>query len=314
VRYRDYVTREILNPLGMRSSVWSPDDVPPGRLATAYAAGPEGQKKIGLWRLGASESAGGLFSTLRDMARYAAFQLSAYPPRSDAESGPVRRSSVREGHTLQHRTDLAVDWHGAGQDLRVTATASGIGLAWWSYETCDLDEVVWHSGGTEGFRGTIHLLPQRGVALILLTNYINTNSHRIVDKALDLLLASGGLTRRSLLTNPELDRTMGRLASLYASFSEKGYEEVFAQSFKDAVPLAKAEAVTRELQAAHGACKDPVPIEVRSKTSGRYRLPCEHGWIEYDFTLGPDGAVKDADTKSHGIEAEDPTRGHCPSR
>ena len=41
-------------------------------------------------------SAGGLLTTATDLGKYIAFHLSAWPPRDDPETGPVRRSSVRE--------------------------------------------------------------------------------------------------------------------------------------------------------------------------------------------------------------------------
>ena len=39
---------------------------------------------------------GGLLTTANDLGAYVAFHLSAWPPRDDAEAGPVKRASVRE--------------------------------------------------------------------------------------------------------------------------------------------------------------------------------------------------------------------------
>ena len=108
MRYRDYVSTQILAPLGMRSTFWDSRDVPKGRLATGYVPGAEAPIKDVPWRLGEAEAAGGLYTSLRDLARYAAFQLAAYPPRDDPEVGPVRRSSVREAHAIARHIDLSV--------------------------------------------------------------------------------------------------------------------------------------------------------------------------------------------------------------
>ena len=50
---------------------------------------------------GVFAAAGGLYTSLRDYARYLSYQLAAYPPRDDPESGPVRRSTLREMHEGQ---------------------------------------------------------------------------------------------------------------------------------------------------------------------------------------------------------------------
>jgi predicted kinase len=79
----------VLAPLGMTSTVWSKEDVPAGHLATAYTR-EEGDKAVPIQheRFGeGNEGAGGLYSSVRDMARYVAFQLAAYPARSAPDEG-----------------------------------------------------------------------------------------------------------------------------------------------------------------------------------------------------------------------------------
>ena len=283
VAYRDYVSREIFAPLGMSASYWAEADVPRGRLATAYVPGPSGSQKVPHWRLGASEAAGGIYTSLRDLARYAAFQLAAYPPRSEPESGPVRRSTVREAHAVQHHSGLTVTVRGPEAD--VSATASGLGLAWWSDETCELEQLVWHPGETEGYTAAIHLLPQRGVGLVLLTNSFTAKHRAITERALAILRESGGLTRRTLPVPPAVAQAMARVAALYTSYSDKAYGELFSKTLRDAVPSAQVAELTRRLTRLHGACKDPVPLAVLSASSARFKLPCERGFLEYELTI-----------------------------
>ena len=70
--YADAMEQLVFAPLGMNASYWTEADVPRGRLATAYAPGPGGLRKVPHWRLGAAEAAGGIYTSLRDLARYAA--------------------------------------------------------------------------------------------------------------------------------------------------------------------------------------------------------------------------------------------------
>ena len=77
VPYRDYISRVVFTPLGMTQSRWTQNDVPADRLATAYESGPHGPRPVAHWRMGASEAAGGAYSSVRDLGRYVAAQLVA---------------------------------------------------------------------------------------------------------------------------------------------------------------------------------------------------------------------------------------------
>jgi len=287
--YRQWVSREILAPLEMRASYWDDSAVPPARLASPYAGSPP--KRVALrWKLGAAESAGGMYTTLHDMARYAAFQLSADPPRDEPEPAPLRRSSLRESHATQHAVDLVVT-------AENNARAEGIGLAWWGYRSCDFEQVVWHPGGTEGYRATIHLLPQRGAALILMTNYVDTDYTKIIEPALALVRPY--LPPRTLPVAAGLTRAMAGLVELYAQFSEAKYHALFSQQMRDAVPAAAIVELQASLTKVHGACTTVSPIAVDSPVSARFAVGCERGHLEYTVTLGEDGQIVAAGVTSH---------------
>ena len=94
--YQQYIQQNILLPLGMTSSTYDVHQVDPARLALGY------RLQDGEWVAdppledGEFGAMGGLFTTINDFSRYMAFLLSAFPPRDDEESGPIRRSSARE--------------------------------------------------------------------------------------------------------------------------------------------------------------------------------------------------------------------------
>ncbi|MBV9880161.1 MAG: beta-lactamase family protein, partial [Gemmatirosa sp.] len=99
--YRDYVRRRILEPLGMTSTTLSPAAVRPSRLAQGY------RWEDAQWKLepqlpdGAFGSMGGMLTSIADLGRYVGVFLDAWPPRDGAESGPVRRASLREMQQVQ---------------------------------------------------------------------------------------------------------------------------------------------------------------------------------------------------------------------
>jgi hypothetical protein len=54
---------------------------------------------------------GGMLTSTRDLAKYVAFHLAAWPPRDDADTGPVKRSSVREMHQVSRMASASVVPH-----------------------------------------------------------------------------------------------------------------------------------------------------------------------------------------------------------
>jgi CubicO group peptidase (beta-lactamase class C family) len=96
---------------------------------------------------------GGLYSNVADMARYVAFQLSAWPARDGADGGPLQRSSVRESHLV------------AGFGL---PGGPAFGVNWILRDDPALGHVVFHNGGTEGYHAAVWMLPERGLGVVAL--------------------------------------------------------------------------------------------------------------------------------------------------
>ena len=94
--YDDYVTKNILQPLGMTSTTLHADRVPKGRLAVGYRWEDERWKEEPALPHGSFGSMGGMLTTIRDLSRYVALLLDAWPPRDGPERGPLRRASLRE--------------------------------------------------------------------------------------------------------------------------------------------------------------------------------------------------------------------------
>ena len=96
---------------------------------------------------GAFGAMGGLLTTAADLGKYVAFHLSAWPARDDAESGPVRRSSVREMAHLWTRANLTV----RSADGALTASEAGYGYGLRVATDCRFDLIASPGGGLPGF-------------------------------------------------------------------------------------------------------------------------------------------------------------------
>lgn len=289
---REVMGKRLLAPLGMTSTVWDRAGVPPERLATAYAKGPGGElKPVDHWVLGDSEGSGGLYSTVRDMARYVALQLDAYPPRSAPESGPLKRSSVREAHFNALKESFQVrlgDAPRKGESL-VDARASSYGYAWVSEQTCELEEIVWHNGGTDGYSTVIALLPKQGVGVIALANVATVQPEVIMKRALLALQKSGGLSKRIRKLPEAFKPAMKKFLAVYNTWSEDGYKAMLTPG--RSVPMSDEKTELEGYKSLHGACKGSSLIRVNGPNDAVFKMDCERGALAMAVTLANDGLI-----------------------
>ena len=114
VKYEDYVTANVLAPLGMSSTTLEPSDgagepagarLPLGRRAVeGRAAAPHGS----------FGSMGGMLTSVRDLSRYVGAFLSAWPPHDGPETAPIRRASLREMQQLWRPAPATVSRDSSG--------------------------------------------------------------------------------------------------------------------------------------------------------------------------------------------------------
>jgi D-alanyl-D-alanine-carboxypeptidase/D-alanyl-D-alanine-endopeptidase len=95
-RYQAFIQRTIMEPLGMVRTTF--DAIAAGRddFAWGYRVDEGNWSRERIEPDGEVGAMGGLATTVPDYARYVAFLLSAWPARDEPETGPVRRSTVRE--------------------------------------------------------------------------------------------------------------------------------------------------------------------------------------------------------------------------
>lgn len=300
------VGSKILAPLGMTSTTFDRDRVPSTRLATAYGKRALGKRKpVPHWRLGALEGAGGLYSTVRDLARYVAFQLAAYPARNAPEAGPIRRSSVREAHFNGLRSrPLRVSMRDAatkGQSM-VNARASSYAYGWSLTDTCELDDLVAHGGVVDGYASDIAFLPDRGVGVVMLSNAVDAGVDWLSEAVLAALKKGGGLSKRS--PDPKLaaafEPAMKRFLAVYDAWDEPVYDAMLAKG-RPRLPGEKVE--IEGYKALHGACSGYTPTEILSPLQARFALRCERGQLELEVTINPgDHLIMGFDGTSRGVE------------
>ena len=206
------------------------------------------------------------------MARYASFQLAAWPPRDDADDGPLRRSSVREAQAMSTWTGLEVFPRDVGKPQRANAT--GYGYGWETQETCEWDRAVFHPGGRpDGYYSMVFLLPESGVGIVLLINFMDTEgvAGQAVRDAARILRAADALEKRELRPSKAQLAVRDAVLSLATPLGPRGSPE---RTFGPADYLFKLEAVFAIKHRLHGACQMGTPTAV-DRLNLRWTAKCE---------------------------------------
>jgi CubicO group peptidase (beta-lactamase class C family) len=285
MRYRDYVTATFLRPLGMTSSGWEDGDVPADHVAIGYRRDGDTWVKEPRLPDGVGNAMGGLYASVRDLARYLAFQLDAWPPRDDADTAPLRRSSRREMQRMQR--DDAITVQRVTPDEPTIAQAIGYGFGWSVQRSCAFDRIVAHGGGLPGF-GSFHVfLPDHGVGVIALTNLTYHGPVRAAREALLALRRTGGLVKRTVLPSKALLAVREGIAAMIERFDETAVGRIASENFFLDKSAARRKEEIDKLRAAHGACRVEGDVDAENALRGTWRMACEKGWLTVRATLAP---------------------------
>jgi CubicO group peptidase (beta-lactamase class C family) len=149
VAYTDFVTDEILSPLGLTDTLFMVDASQRSRLATGYDKRRfcDLPTPAPMFDLGALASAGQLFSTAADLLRWGAF----HNGEIDGVLSPATMA------VMHHPEHLTTDWE------------SGTCLGWGAVRKHG-HVVLAHEGGLHGFSSVIMVMPARQATIVVLVN------------------------------------------------------------------------------------------------------------------------------------------------
>lgn len=284
ISYERYVRAEILGKLHMDSSTLEFSEVPQARRAIGYRLKPDGtyQEEPPLPQ-GAFGAMGGLLTNANDLGRYVAFHLSAWPPRDDADPGPVRRSSVREMAHLWTPSNLMI-WRANG---KLTALQTGYGYGLRVTTDCRFEKIVSHGGGLPGFGSHMSWLPDYGVGLFAMATLTYAGPAEPISAAWDALQKTGGLERRVLPPSPMLLRAREGIVRLWNQWDDGEARALGAMNLLLDFPAAQRRTELEALKAEVGECGPPGPVIAENWLRGQFNFTCAKGTVGAFFTLAP---------------------------
>ncbi len=291
MRFQDYISQRILQPLGMNDSAWEYARVPAAQLAMGYRWSGSGWELEPMLHDGDAAAMGGLITTADDFARYIALLQSAWPARSDADTGPLRRASLREMQAPQAFIGLSAKntlLDGSTANPKVTFYSYGLA---WSRDSRDV-VVVAHSGGLPGF-GSIYLFaPNHGIGVFAFSNLRYAPVNAPTTKVLNLLLETGALPARPVAPSELLLERQRQVVELLQNWDGAAAAALTADNFfLDRSRADWVEYAGKQL-AGIGKISSVGALSAENQLRGSFPLLGERGTLQVSFTLTPERVPK----------------------
>jgi CubicO group peptidase (beta-lactamase class C family) len=284
--YAEAVQETLLGPLGMSASGVIVANSPQEKRALGYRWENDTWSPEPDLGHGAFSSIGAMQVSANDYAKWVAFLLSAWPPRDDADTGPVKRASVRElAQGISFVRTRPRPSRGAPGCVQPSTYSMGMNIT----VDCELGLNLSHGGGYPGYGSHMLIFPERGVGLFVFTNRTYAGpTAALWDAAVVLHKANRlGNTQPIALSAP-LTAAYRAAGNVYNAGNVGAAGDMLAMNFlmdksaeNRAVDLAK-------LKAAVGACDTSAPVNPTGALSGTFTWRCEHGRVRGNVLLSPD--------------------------
>jgi CubicO group peptidase (beta-lactamase class C family) len=291
--YRDEVTERFLRPLGMTSTTYTVDDVPRERLALGYVRRDDAWLPEPMDPYGALAAMGGVFTSVRDLARWVAGFLDAFPPRDDPEGRhPVSRASRREMQQIHRTITPRLKWSRADGPPVVETGGYGYGL--FITDDMTIGRTVGHGGGYPGFGSHMRWHPASGIGVIAFGNgrYAPMTPHVI--EALRSLVSAEAAPVRRVAAWPATLAARDAVERLLERWDDVEAADLFAMNVDLDEPLALRRAAIERLREAHDALRpdETVPAVSTSAADLIWWMTGERGRVRLEILLSPERPPK----------------------
>ena len=283
--YKDFVQRLLFTPLGMAATGYDVAAAPQERRALGYRWEDNTWKLEPTMAHGAFGAMGGIQTSAADYAKWVSYLLSAWPPRDGADTGPVRRSSVRE--LAQGANFPSVRLRPGSSGAEACREASTYAMGFYAATDCELALTLSHGGGYPGYGSHVLLLPDYGVGIFALANRTYAGPRAPVWDAAVTLLRAGRLKPRSSMPSAALTSAYAAAVKMFTAGSVTSAGDVLAMNFlmdRDAEHRARDFA---GLKAEVGTCDTAAPIVPTGALAGDFTWTCEHGRVNGHILLAP---------------------------
>lgn len=227
--YQDFIAENIFHPLGMTHTYWEYSKIPEKNLALGYRYINNKWVAQPMLHDGAYGAMGGLITTLEDFEKYVSFHLASSQPKNEKESGPVKRSSVREMQKPWQFGALNANAVYPGGRACATVSGYGYGIRW--LKDCEGKVSIGHSGGLPGFGSNWMVLPDYRIGIICFGNITYMPATTINTHILDTLIKIADLRPVGIPVSAILDQRKNEIVKLLPDWKDAASDKIFAENF-----------------------------------------------------------------------------------
>jgi CubicO group peptidase (beta-lactamase class C family) len=287
--YQQFISEKILQPLKMQNTVWEYSQADAQHLALGYNWIEQQWLNVPMLHDGSFAAIGGLITSVPDFGRYMALHLAAWPPRDEANSRILSRSSLREMHQC---------WRVYGQDLSFTNGAGklcpvingyGYGLRW--LQDCQGRVVVGHGGGLPGFGSHWRIMKDYGIGVVVLANRTYADLGKTCYAVLDTIVTLAGLQPRRPAVSSILQTRKQDLLKVLPDWQVTDMEP-FADNFFLDFSIDSLRQRCGRMYHRAGKIIKISEITPRNHLRGSFTLYGEKADIELFFTLTPENPAR----------------------
>ncbi len=289
MRYQDYIKKNILEPLGMKTTTYEFGDVAADKLAHGYRwLNNKWNEEVLLHdtKDGSWGAMGAMISSIDEFAVYMAFHLSAWPPNNAKDDGPIKRSSVREMHHPWRMNVFNASFKFPDGRACATTSAYCYGLGW--VKDCDGKTYISHSGGLPGFGSQWRIMPDYSIGVVAFANRTYAAMGTINLRVLDTLIKIAGLQPRQMLPSKILEQRKNELLKILPDWNKAEQSGIFAENFFPDYPLDSLKKQAKDLYAKAGKIIAIKEMKPENQLRGAFIIEGEKINMEVYFTLSPE--------------------------
>lgn len=289
MQYQDYIKKNILEPLGMKTTTYEYGDVAADKLAHGYRWLNEKWNEETLLhdtKDGSWGAMGAMISSIDEFTGYMAFHLSAWPPNNAKDDGPIKRSSVREMHHPWRWNAFNPNYKFPdGRTCAITA-AYCYGLGW--VKDCEGRTFISHSGGLPGFGSQWRIMPDYGIGIVSFANRTYAPMGFVNLKVLDTIIKIAQLQPRQLPPSKILEQRKNELLKILPDWNKAEQSGIFAENFFPDYPIDSLKKEARDLYAKAGKIISIKAMKPENQLRGSFIIEGEKINMEVYFTLSPE--------------------------
>ncbi len=284
--YQKYITDNIMKPIGMNDSKWEYTEIPAEVFAPGYRWEDDNWKEEPILHDGIYGAMGGMICSIEDFAKYVSLHLSAWPPRNEADNGPVKRSSIREMHQPWRVSGVFANAKTRTGEPCAVGGGYGYGLGW--RQDCNGTIRIAHSGGLPGYGSQWAIYPEYNIGVVSFSNHTYGAPGLANAIVLDTLIQLAGIKKRSLPPSEILTKRKEEIMELIPDWKDAESKDMFAENFWLDHDLEHRRKATADIFAEAGKIVRFTDLQPENQLRGSFTIECEKKNVRVFFTLTPE--------------------------